>query len=402
MVKKILKFGGTSVGTIERIEYVANIIKKEHDNGNQVIAVVSAMSGKTNELIKFAKEIDNNFDKREFDVLLSSGEQVTCALLAGALIKLNLNAKSWLNWQIPILTEGEHTNARIINMNVNKINDYLKKGIAIVPGFQGISKLGEVTTIGRGGSDATAVAFAKIFDADSCEIYTDVDGVYSSDPNKIPVAKKIEKISYDEMLELSSLGAKVMQSSAVQTAMLYNIPLEVKSTFTDRKGTKIFDQQNIDYSKSVTGVAYSKDDAKVTLIGVQDKPGVAANIFEPLNKSQINVDMVIQNISSDQKTTDITFTVKRDDLNQTKEILKNNKNLNYKDIAFNNKVAKVSIVGAGMVSTPGVTYKMFRGLAESKINILAISTSEIKLSVIIDEENTLDAVKKLHTTFDLD
>ncbi len=402
MVKKILKFGGTSVGTIERIEYVANIIKKEHDNGNQVIAVVSAMSGKTNELIKFAKEIDNNFDKREFDVLLSSGEQVTCALLAGALIKLNLNAKSWLNWQIPILTEGEHTNARIINMNVNKINDYLKKGIAIVPGFQGISKLGEVTTIGRGGSDATAVAFAKIFEADSCEIYTDVDGVYSSDPNKIPVAKKIEKISYDEMLELSSLGAKVMQSSAVQTAMLYNIPLEVKSTFTDRKGTKIFDQQNIDYSKSVTGVAYSKDDAKVTLIGVQDKPGVAANIFEPLNKSQINVDMVIQNISSDQKTTDITFTVKRDDLNQTKEILKNNKSLNYKDIAFNNKVAKVSIVGAGMVSTPGVTYKMFRGLAESKINILAISTSEIKLSVIIDEENTLDAVKKLHTTFDLD
>jgi len=402
MVKKILKFGGTSVGTIERIEYVANIIKKEHDNGNQVIAVVSAMSGKTNELIKFAKEIDINFDKREFDVLLSSGEQVTCALLAGALIKLNLNAKSWLNWQIPILTEGEHTNARIINMNVNKINDYLKKGIAIVPGFQGISKLGEVTTIGRGGSDATAVAFAKIFEADSCEIYTDVDGVYSSDPNKIPVAKKIEKISYDEMLELSSVGAKVMQSSAVQTAMLYNIPLEVKSTFTDRKGTKIFDQQNIDYSKSVTGVAYSKDDAKVTLIGVQDKPGVAANIFEPLNKSQINVDMVIQNISSDQKTTDITFTVKRDDLNQTKEILKNNKNLNYKDIAFNNKVAKVSIVGAGMVSTPGVTYKMFRGLAESKINILAISTSEIKLSVIIDEENTLDAVKKLHTTFDLD
>ena len=402
MVKKILKFGGTSVGTIERIEYVANIIKKEYDNGNQVIAVVSAMSGKTNELIKFAKKIDENFDKREFDVLLSSGEQVTCALLAGALIKLDLNAKSWLNWQIPILTEGEHTNARIININVNKINDYLKKGVVIVPGFQGISKQGEVTTIGRGGSDATAVAFAKIFDADSCEIYTDVDGVYSSDPNKIPVAKKIEKISYDEMLELSSLGAKVMQSSAVQTAMMYNIPLEVKSTFTDRKGTKIFDQQNIDYSKSVTGVAYSKDDAKVTLIGVQDKPGVAANIFEPMNKSQINIDMVIQNISSDQKTTDITFTVKRDDLNQTIEILKRNKNLNYKDIAFNNKVAKVSIVGAGMVSTPGVTYKMFRGLAENKINILAISTSEIKLSVIIDEENTLNAVKKLHTIFDLD
>ena len=229
-----------------------------------------------------------------------------------------------------------------------------------------------------------------------------MDGFFSSDPNKIPVAKKIEKISYDEMLELSSLGAKVMQSSAVQTAMMYNIPLEVRSTFTDRKGTKIFEQQNIDYSKSVTGVAYSKDDAKITLIGVEDRPGVAANIFEPINKSQINVDMVIQNISSDQKTTDITFTIKRDDLLKTMEILKKNKNIIYKNITHNEKVAKVSIVGAGMVSTPGVTYKMFRGLADEKINILAISTSEIKLSVIIDEKNTLNAVKKLHTIFDLD
>ena len=205
----------------------------------------------------------------------------------GALIELNLKAKSWLNWQIPILTDGEHTNARIINVNIKKINDYIKDGIAIIPGFQGISKNGDITTIGRGGSDATAVALAKLFNADSCEIYTDVDGVYSTDPNKIPVAKKIDKISYDEMLELSSLGAKVMQSSAVQTAKIYDIPLEVKSTFTDRKGTKIFDQQNIDYSKSVTGVAYSKDDAKITLIGVEDKPGVAANIFEPLNKAQV-------------------------------------------------------------------------------------------------------------------
>ena len=212
-----------------------------------------------------------------------------------------------MNWQIPILTEGEHSNARIINMNVEKINKFLNDGVAIIPGFQGISTEGDITTIGRGGSDATAVAFAKLFDAKTCEIYTDVDGVYSSDPNKIPVAKKIKNISYDEMLELSSLGAKVMQPSAVQTAMMYNVPIEVKSTFTNRKGTKIFDQQNIDYSKSVTGVAYSKDDAKITLMGVEDKPGVAANIFEPLNKAQINVDMVIQNISSNQKTTDITF-----------------------------------------------------------------------------------------------
>ena len=404
MVKKVLKFGGTSVGTIERIQHVANIVQKEHLAGNHVIVVVSAMSGKTNELISLSKKISEDFDKREFDVLLSSGEQVTSALLAGALVKLKINARSWLNWQIPILTEGEHTNARIINMNIKKINDFLnnQKGVAIIPGFQGISKNGDITTIGRGGSDATAVAVAKLFNAESCEIYTDVDGVFSTDPNKIPVAKKIDKISYDEMLELSSLGAKVMQSSAVQTAMIYDIPLEVRSTFTDRQGTKIFGQENIDYTKSVTGVAYSKDDAKITVIGVEDKPGVAANIFEPLSKAQINIDMVIQNISLDQKTTDITFTIKRDDVFKTLNILKNNKEIDYKNITHNDKVAKVSIVGAGMVSTPGITFRMFRALSNEKINILAISTSEIKLSVIIDENNTLNAIKKLHTIFDLD
>ena len=402
MTKKVLKFGGTSVGTIERIQHVAKIIKKEYDAGNKIITVVSAMAGQTNDLIKLSQSISKDFNKRELDVLLSTGEQVTCALLAGALSELKVKAQSWLNWQIPILTEGEHTNSRIVNMNVTKINSFINDGVAVVPGFQGISKDGEITTIGRGGSDASAVTLAKLFNADTCEIYTDVDGVFSSDPNKIPVAKKIDRISYDEMLELSSLGAKVMQSSAVQTAMMYNIPLQVRSTFTDRKGTTIFGQENIDYSKSVTGVAYSKDDAKITLIGVEDKPGIAANIFEPLNKAQINVDMVIQNISSDQKTTDITFTIKRDDLTKTKDILDNNKKIKYQNIAHNDKVAKVSIVGAGMVSTPGVTYKMFKALADDGINILAISTSEIKLSVIINEENTLNAVKKLHTIFELD
>ncbi len=403
MAKKVLKFGGTSVGSIERILHVAKIIEREHNANNQIIVVVSAMSGKTNELLANAKSVSDKFDKRELDVLLASGEQVTSALLAGTLIELGVKSKSWLNFQIPILTEGEHSNSRIINMNVSKINKFLsEKGVAIIPGFQGISKNGDVTTIGRGGSDATAVAVSKIFDADSCEIYTDVDGVFSTDPNKIPVAKKIDKISYNEMLELSSLGAKVMQPSAVQTAMMYNIPLEVRSTFTDRHGTKIFDQENLDYSKSVTGVAYSKDDAKVTLTNVQDKPGVAASIFEPLSKNQINVDMVIQNISVDQKTTDITFTVKRDDLLKTIDTIKNNKNIQYKSLTHNDKVSKISIVGAGMVSTPGVTYRMFKGLAEEKINILAISTSEIKLSVIINEKDTLLAVRKLHTTFDLD
>jgi aspartate kinase len=403
MVKKVLKFGGTSVGTIDRIQHVANIIKKEQSAGNKVIAIVSAMAEKTNELIQFSNQISKDFNKRELDVLLSSGEQVTSALLSGALNELGIKAKSWMNWQIPILTEGEHANARIINMHIETINEYLKKdGVAVIPGFQGISKNGDTTTIGRGGSDATAVAVAKIFNADSCEIYTDVDGVFSTDPNKIPVAKKIENISYDEMLELSSLGAKIMQSSAVQTAMMYDIPLEVRSTFTERKGTKIFNQENIDYTKSVTGVAYTKDDAKITVIGVEDRPGVAANIFEPLSKAQINVDMVIQNISSDLKTTDITFTVKRDEVSKTKKILKDDNKINYKEIIHNNKVAKISIVGAGMVSTPGVTYRMFRALSDEKINILAISTSEIKLSVLIEEDNTLKAIKKLHTIFDLD
>ena len=403
MKKKVLKFGGTSVGSIERILHAAKIVKKETELGNKVIVVVSAMSGKTNELLSLSKSISINFSKRELDVLVSTGEQVSCALISGSLNDLGVKAKSFMNWQIPILTEGENNNARIINMNVSNIEDYLSQGgVAIIPGYQGISKQGDITTIGRGGSDATAVAIAKIFNTDSCEIYTDVDGVYSTDPNKIPVAKKIEKISYEEMLELSSLGAKVMQSSAVQTAMIYDIPLEVKSTFTARPGTKIFNKESLDYNKAVTGVAYSKDDAKITLQAVEDKPGVAAEIFEPFGKNQINIDMVIQNVSSDGKTTDITFTIKREDLEKSLDILKKNKNIKFNNLSYKDNVSKISIVGAGMVTTPGVTYKMFRALAEEKINILAISTSEIKISVIIDEEFTVKAVKKLHKIFDLD
>ena len=403
MTKKVLKFGGTSVGSVKRILHAAEIVKKEHSKGNQIIVVVSAMSGKTNELISHSSSISEKFNKREMDVLLSSGEQVTSALMAGALNEIGIKSKSWMNWQIPILTEGEHTNSRIVNMSINKINSFLSEGgVAVIPGFQGISQNGEITTIGRGGSDASAVAVAKIFQTESCEIYTDVDGVYSTDPSNIPVAKKIPKISYDEMLELSSLGAKVIQSSAVQTAMMYDIPLQVKSTFTDREGTEIFSQENIDYSKAVTGVAYSKDDAKVTIIGVADKPGVAADIFEPLGKNQINVDMVIQNISPDGKTTDITFTIKRNDLNKTLKTLKSNDKISFKSLDQNDAVSKISVVGAGMVTTPGVTYKMFRALADEKINILAISTSEIKISVIINEKDTLKAVKKLHSIFNLD
>ena len=404
MAKIVVKFGGTSVGSVEKIISIAKILKKKFLKGDKIIAVVSAMAGKTNELIKHSEQISKNFNKRELDVLLASGEQVTSALLAGALNNLGIKSKSFMGWQIPILTSGEHNNSRIINMNIEKVNHFLSnKGIAIIPGFQGISEQGDTTTIGRGGSDATAVAIAKTFKTDFCEIYTDVEGVYSTDPRYFPKAKKINKISYEEMLEMSSLGAKVMQSSAVQTAMIYDLPLHVRSTFSNKEGTKIFGSESIDYNKVITGVTYSKDDAKVTLLDVQDKPGVAADIFEPLGKNSINVDMVIQNISPDGKKTDLTFTLKRNDLNKAIKLIKSNKKkVKYKSISSDKKVSKVSIVGAGMITTPGVTYKMFRSLAQEKINILAISTSEIKISVIINEKQTNKAVKKLHSVFNLD
>jgi aspartate kinase len=404
MTKIVIKFGGTSMGSIERIIAAAKIVKKKIVKDKKIIVVVSAMVGKTNELVKQSEKISKKFNKRELDVLLASGEQVTSALFAGALNELNVKAKSFMGWQVPILTDGDQNNSRIINMHVEKINKFLSsKGVAVIPGFQGISKNGDITTIGRGGSDATAVAIANFFKTDHCEIYTDVEGVFSTDPKNFPKAKKIKKISYEEMLEMSSLGAKVMQSSAVQTAMIYDIPLHVRSTFTNKEGTKIFNLENIDYSKTITGVTYSKDDAKVTLLGVQDKPGIAADIFEPLGKSSINVDMVIQNISPDGKKTDLTFTIKRNDLSKAIKLIKlNKKNVKFKSINTNKKVSKVSIVGAGMITTPGVTYKMFRALAQEKINILAISTSEIKISVIVKESNTTKAVKKLHTVFNLD
>jgi aspartate kinase len=404
MTKIVIKFGGTSVGSIEKIIAASKIVQNEHKKGKEVIVVVSAMAGKTNELIESAKKISKNFVERELDVLLASGEQVTAALMAGALNELKIKSKTWMSWQIPILTEGESNNARIVNINVEKINRYLsKKGIAIIPGFQGTSSEGDITTIGRGGSDASAVAVAKIFQTDYCEIYTDVDGVYSTDPKNFPKAKKINKISYEEMLEMSSLGAKVMQASAVQTAMMYSIPLHVRSTFSGKEGTKIFKSENIDYSKIITGVTYSKDDAKITLLGVEDKPGVAADIFEPLGKNGINVDMVIQNISPDGKKTDLTFTIKRQELETVIKLIDENRtNVVFQSLSKDDKVSKISIIGAGMITTPGVTYKMFRSLADEGVNILAISTSEIKISVIISESETNKAIKKLHTAFNLD
>ncbi len=403
MKRLVLKFGGTSVGTIEKIKKVANIIKKIFNEGNEIIVIVSAMTGVTDELKKKSNLISNNFDDKELDVLLSSGEQVSCSLLSGAIIDLGLKARSWQGWQIPILTDANHTSSNIMRIKTEEISNFVSQGgIAVITGFQGVSMDNRITTLGRGGSDLSAVVIAKFFRADSCEIYTDVDGIFTTDPSINNNAKKIDKISYEEMLEMASLGAKVMQPNAVQASMIDNIPIHVKSTFSEKSGTKVISENEIDYKKAVTGIAYSKRNAKVSVIGVVDKPGVAADIFEPIGKNNINVDMVIQNTSLDGKKANVTFTIKREDLNKTLSLIEKSKQkLNYNKIIHDDKLAKVSIIGAGMIANPGVTYKMFRTLADMKINILAISTSEIKISVLIREDLTQKAVKALHKSFEL-
>ena len=403
MKRLAIKFGGTSVGSIEKIKKVASIIKKRHSEGNEIIVIVSAMSGETNQLIQKSKLISKNFDNKELDVLLSSGEQVSSSLLSGAIIDLGLKARSWLGWQIPIITNDNHQSSQIMKIKTEEITKFiLDGGVAVVAGFQGISLDDRVTTLGRGGSDLSAVAIAKFFKTDSCEIYTDVDGVLTTDPSINNKAKKIDKISYEEMLEMSSLGAKVMQPNAVQAAMIDDIPVHVRSTFLESLGTKIISEGEIDFKKVITGIAYSKGNAKVSIVGVVDKPGVAADVFEPIGKNNINIDMVIQNTSLDGKNANITFTIKREDLNKTLSIIEQKKDkLNYNKITHDDKLAKVSIIGAGMISESGVTHKMFRTLADEKINILAISTSEIKISVLIREELTQKAVKALHKAFGL-
>ena len=404
MKRLVLKFGGTSVGTIEKIKKVANIIKKRFDEGNEIIVVVSAMSGVTDELKDRSNLISKNFDNKELDVLLSSGEQISCSLLSGAIIDLGFKARSWLGWQIPIITNDNYTSSQIMKIKTDEISNFISDGgIAVIAGFQGISTKGRITTLGRGGSDLSAVSIAKFFQADFCEIYTDVDGVLTTDPSINEKAKKIDKISYEEMLEMASLGAKVMQPNAVQAAMIDDIPIHVRSVFSKKPGTTLTSQSEIDYKKVVTGISYSKNDAKVTLVGVADKPGVAAAIFESLGKNNINIDMVIQTAAADGKKTDVTFTIKSEDLPKTMKLIKkNNQYINYKKIIRDDKVSKVSIIGAGMVANPGVVYKMFSALGREKINILAISTSEIKISVLVQEDMTQKAVKALHKKFKLD
>ena len=399
----VLKFGGTSVGSIKKIKNVAKIIKAYHKKRYKLIVVSSAMSGVTNDLVNKSKDISDNFSPSEYDVLVSSGEQVACSLIAARLIHIGLKSRSWLSWQIPVMTEGQHKNSKINHIYKNKILNYLKQdGIPIITGFQGVNENERVTTIGRGGSDASAIMLAKFFKAERCVIYTDVEGVYTTDPNKLKKAKKIKIISYEEMLEMASLGAKVMQPVSIQDARLNRIDIEVKSSFIKKRGTLITKRKNIIKNKIITGLSSTQNDAKVTLVGVKDKPGVAAMIFKPLSKNLINVDMVVQNISANGKETDLTFTIKREDLSKTKKIISENSDINYRRLLFDKNVSKVSIIGVGMVTTPGVTFRMFQALASQKINIQVISTSEIKISVLISSKNVKKALIALHKEFKLD
>ena len=398
----VLKFGGTSVGNTDRIKKVCNIIISYIKRKYKVIVVSSAMSGHTNKLILKSRKISNNFNNSEYDVLVSSGEQIACSLIAGRLIDLGYKSQSFMGWQIPILTDNNYGNAKINNIIVSNLKKFLKSGgVPIVAGFQGINTSLRITTLGRGASDYSAIMLSKYFKAMKCVIYTDVDGVMTTDPKIFKKAKKIKSISYEEMLEMSSLGSKVMQSNSVQDARLNRIDINVLSSFKNQQGTLITKRKNLPDRKVITGISSTKNDAKITLVGVKDKPGVAASIFEPLYKNNINVDMVVQNISADKLRTDITFTIKLDDLNKTKKLLNNNHKIKYKKLLFDNNVCKLSIIGVGMITTPGVTYRMFKALSRKKINILVISTSEIKISVLINRKNLKSAVAVLHKEFNL-
>ena len=399
----VLKFGGTSVGTIQKIKNVADIIANYKRKNYKVIVISSAMNGVTNNLIKKSLEISDNFSDAEYDILLSSGEQMACSFIAGRLVHKGYKSRSWTSWQVPIFTIGVYKNARINQINKKEIIKYLKEGgIPIITGFQGVNHENRITTIGRGGSDATAIMFAKFFKAQRCIIYTDVEGVYTTDPNKLKKAKKIKQISYEEMLEMASLGAKVMQPVSIQDARLNRINIEVRSSYKKKSGTLITKKSNIINTRIVTGISSTQNDSKVSLIGVRDRPGVAAAIFKPLSKNLINVDMVVQNVSANGKETDLTFTIKTEDLNKTKKIIQQNKIINYRKLLFEKNVSKISIIGVGMIATPGVTFRMFQTLANKRINIKVISTSEIKISVLIDKKNTQKALISLHKEFKLD
>ena len=413
MAKIAMKFGGTSVADLDRIRHVATLVKRERDRGNEVAVVVSAMAGETNKLVGWTNEIakmpGSNVlgvpDQREYDVIVASGEQVTAGLLAIALGALGVPARSWLGWQIPIRTSAVHGSARIEGVDAELMNESLARGeVAVVAGFQGVAPHDRISTLGRGGSDTSAVAVAAGLRADRCDIYTDVDGVYTTDPRIVAKARRLEKIAYEEMLEMASLGAKVLQTRSVEIAMLHRVPTRVLSTFDpDGGGTLLCDEEDIVEKKPVTGIAYSRDEAKITLHKIPDRPGIAAAIFGPLADAGVNVDMIVQNVSEDGKKTDLTFTVSRSELARALDsIEKAAPQIGYREITHDANVAKVSIIGIGMRAHPGVAQTMFRTLSEKGINIQVISTSEIKVSVLIAVEYVELAVRALHSAYELD
>ena len=409
MPRLVMKFGGTSVADLDRIKNAAKQVQREIDNGYDVIVIVSAMSGKTNELVGWVNQTSALYDAREYDAVVSSGENVTAGLLALTLQESGTPARSWQGWQVPINTTSAHSSARIMDIPEANIAEKFATGmkVAVIAGFQGVSAEGRITTLGRGGSDTTAVAFAAAFKAERCDIYTDVDGVYTTDPRIEDKARKLDRISYEEMLELASLGAKVLQTRSVELAMLYKVRLRVLSSFedvTENSGTLVCDEEDIMETRVVSGVAYSRDEAKMTLVSVADRPGIAAAIFGPLADAGVNVDMIVQNISEEGRT-DMTFSCPTDQVTRAEKALADAKTLgqiNYHGLIADKDVCKVSVVGIGMRSHAGVAAKMFRVLADEQVNIKVITTSEIKVSVLIDRKYMELAVQALHDAFELE
>lgn len=404
MARIVKKFGGTSVGDIDRIKNVAARVARSVEEGHQVAVVVSAMSGVTNQLVGYCRTVSPMHDAREYDTVVAAGEQITSGLMAMALQDLGIPARSFLGWQMPMNTNDVHGAARINDIPTAALDACLSEGrVPVIAGFQGLGSDNRITTLGRGGSDTSAVAVAAAVKADRCDIYTDVDGVYTTDPRIVPKARKLEKITYEEMLEMASLGAKVLQTRSVALAMTQGVRTQVLSSFEDLPGTLVVGEDEIVEQEVVTGIAYSRGEAKVTIVGLKDAPGKVSGVFRPLSDGNVNVDMIVQSASDDGATTDVTFTVSEDDLDKTVKILNDNKSLlDFKDLAYTGDVVKVSIVGVGMRSHAGVASKMFETLAEKGINIQVISTSEIKTSVVIDAEYTELAVRALHTAYGLD
>jgi aspartate kinase len=405
MARLVMKFGGTSVADLDKIRNAAQHVRREVDRGYEVAVVVSAMAGKTNELVGWVRDTALLYDAREYDAVVSSGENVTAGLMALTLQQMGVPARSWQGWQVPLHTTSSHGAARILSIETERLLQKFGEGLhAVIAGFQGISPEGRVTTLGRGGSDTSAVAFAAALEAERCDIYTDVDGVYTTDPRITRKARKLDKISYEEMLELASLGAKVLQTRSVELAMRYKVPLMVRSSFSDAPGTIVCDEEEIVESNVVSGIAHSRDEAKLTVVGVEDKPGVAAAVFGPLAEAGVNVDMIVQNIGADGMT-DMTFSCPMDETPralQALEMTRDSGKLTYRDVVRDEEVSKVSVVGIGMRSQAGVAHRMFEALARDGVNIKVITTSEIKVSVLIDRKYLELAVQALHDVFDLD